>query len=1262
MDAVLRRWQIILQFILLNFVFIKGKSDSVYCVDGGGRNSSDCLNIDNGCCSSLSLLLTYFYAQYQNTSRLMPPQIAVEIHSDLYLNTTVHFKNMSRVEIRGVNNSLITCLESNGKIDAGLYFKNVNNTVILGLSFLKCGSLQESTSQYNHSDMFAYFRTSLFFLQCTNLSLVNISINHGRGIGASLFNVVGKVNISHCIFENNQEQKSPHQFGGGGLYIEFTNCPPETDTKNCTKVGYQILNSNYTIQNSLFRNNTSIMDRENIHIDSNPPFQGFGRGGGLAIYLNGNTQQCSITIESCHFHNNFAVVGGGMFIMFRDNPSYNSITINETIFDTNTGLMCVQKFEDHDKFYRSGGAGGVGGGFLFSKYDHDPVNNSLIFDNCQFMGNTAGGSGGGLSLFSTKGLTYHNITTNTIKLNKCTLLNNTAYVSSALDFAPEIHDRLGSGVLPTPILQDCTFIGNYVMNHMLHNSSYVYTVLNGIITVFISSFQVHFNGEILFQDNNETALHLSSASVILANGSSIRFVRNYGKYGGAVTMLGFSVIYVKENCFLQFTNNTAITKGGAFYVHSSDHQHETHVSLSCFIQYMHGKGEKNYTDKNVSFLFQNNRAHSGVGHLLYATSLLPCTYQGNGSFFKKHFKNHNSNSLDIATLTYDFVLNNTIAEKMQSLTPGIDLDMNITSLDELNQRQIAIFYAYMAPNDNITIDQAYTQVSNNIIKVHGRGPESTGKLTLESQTASIYIKIRLGKCPPGFINDGKSCVCSPSSILGASRCVNSSVYLFRGFWVGRCPSSDICSAHCPAGYCFSNHNNSEEFPLPTEIDEIDHFICGPNNRTGTLCGNCIKGTSVHYHSHDYLCKPNKYCKIGIVFYFLSEIIPLIVFFFVVTMFNISFTSGALNGFILFAQMSDTVDLTAGGTIGLLQPVEIATYPYKLIYRMFNFDFFSLDALSFCLWEHATTMDALIMKYVTIMFSLLLIILIIFIFNTWKFRVWCHWFRPRTLKAAFTHGLSTLLIVSFSQCTRVSFLVLSPTRLNVGITHTTLVVFYSGNLQPFVGEHLKYAIPAVFFLFFLVIVPLLWLLSYPLLFKILGICHMSESKVLTYFSWLFPMELLDSFQSCFKENHRYFAGLYLLYRLIPLVIFANFHLQLEFHAMLSLHFLIMFTLHSAIQPYKSTYHNRIDTFILTNISLVNILTTYNYALLSIGSQLVYINIINWIVCLQILLMYCPFIYLLYYCATALCYRIKMQCKGYFTVSSEDTDLLPPLRDS
>ena len=100
--------------------------------------------------------------------------------------------------------------------------------------------------------------------------------------------------------------------------------------------------------------------------------------------------------------------------------------------------------------------------------------------------------------------------------------------------------------------------------------------------------------------------------------------------------------------------------------------------------------------------------------------------------------------LDIVTLTYDFIFNDITVGKMRSLTPGIDFNMNITSLDEFGQSQIDTFYARIISAQNITVDQAYAQVSNNIIRVHGNDHKSTGKLTLESLTASISINIGLG--------------------------------------------------------------------------------------------------------------------------------------------------------------------------------------------------------------------------------------------------------------------------------------------------------------------------------------------------------------------------------------------------------------------------------------------------------------------------------------------------------------------------------------
>ena len=1258
--------------------FVEGNiNNQVYCVDReGSKYSNDCLKGDdaNGCCGSLSLLLSQLY---ENTSR--STQITIEIHSNLFLNETVSFESFNGVEIIGINDPSVFCktLNDSGKMNAGLYFKDTKNILMTNLTFEQCGSLQN----YSIVEDFNYFHSSLHFFNCSNLTLENVIIKDGYGTGAILFNVFGTVIVSHCVFNNNTVRSPKMYSGGGGLIMATNNSSSGNSVEHSTSTD-EYINNRYTIQNCTFSNNhASLLERIYVYIHSNGAFQGFGRGGGLAIYLDGKMKQCSVTIMNCIFQSNSAYLGGGLFVMFRGDLSYNSVTVEDSEFITNHAMAFTPLSDESNNIERTeiqkllqkkgGGGGGAGGGFLLNKKNHDLVGNSLTFINCRFESNHADGNGGGLSIFSTRMISSDKAK---IALIDCNMHNNSAYVASALDLSPEVYDRLGYGILPAPVIENCHFFNNTIQNRDLLDSERVKTSLNGIATVFISTFLVQFYGHITFMHNKETALHLSSASVRLTNGSSLHFVENHGKNGGAISMIAHSVLYIEEDCDLQFINNSAVAKGGAFYVYSIDHQHEVQFSHSCFIQYYQERNVPRASNRNITFKFKNNSALTGIGDVLYATSLLPCTYDKHSPsevFEIVGLVDHQierEHGVNVSTLAYNFKFDNQTLENMQHLIPGVQFNMNINAMDELRQTQNTKYYAHMGATNKISVDPAYTQVSNNIIKLYGTNTESFVPLILESSIATISIETRLGDCPPGFMIDGDTCTCAASKIFGIARCKTSSKsssqsYIFRGYWIGLCNSGNtLCSAHCPKGYCYRNNHDKEEFLLPSDINEIDGFICGPY-RTGVLCGKCIENSSVQYHSHTYSCKPNKHCNLGILFYIISEILPLIIFFLVVTIFNISFTSGALNGFILFAQMSDTIDLNAGGTIDFHQHVRFITYPYKLIYRMFNFDFFSLDALSFCLWRHATTMDALIMKFVTITFALLLIVLIIFIFNTWKFRVWCHWFRPRTLKAAFTHGLSTLLIVSFSQCARVSFLILSPTRLNIGLKHSILVVFYSGNLQPFVGEHLKYAIPATFFLFFLVIVPLLWLLSYPLLFKFLGICHMSESRFSVYLSRLFPVELLDSFQSCFKENHRYFAGLYLLYRFIPLVIFANVRRLLHIHVVLAVQFLIMLTLHSVVHPYKSNYHNGIDSFILANLSLVNILTTYNYALLSTGDQLIYRHTVRWTVYLQLLLMYCPLIYLLYYCAAAVYYRIKMQCKGYFTVSLEDdTDLLPPLRDS
>ena len=104
------------------------------------------------------------------------------------------------------------------------------------------------------------------------------------------------------------------------------------------------------------------------------------------------------------------------------------------------------------------------------------------------------------------------------------------------------------------------------------------------------------------------------------------------------------------------------------------------------------------------------------------------------------------------------------------------------------------------------------------------------------------------------------------------------------------------------------------FYFPTQQIKLFlmNFICGLT-RTGELCGQCRDNFSVFFHSKLYKCEQESYlCNYGILFYILSELLPLTLLFIAILVMNISFTSGAVNGFILFAQIIDLLYIDAYG--------------------------------------------------------------------------------------------------------------------------------------------------------------------------------------------------------------------------------------------------------------------------------------------------------------------------------------------------------------
>ena len=560
-------------------------------------------------------------------------------------------------------------------------------------------------------------------------------------------------------------------------------------------------------------------------------------------------------------------------------------------------------------------------------------------------------------------------------------------------------------------------------------------------------------------------------------------------------------------------------------------------------------------------------------------------------------------------------------------------------------------------------------MSSNRLQFEGDLNE-TALFQLEFDNSAIKFELKTSQyCPPGYYLNDRNCVCGSKIIFGIAYC-NENInraFILHGFWIGFCKNGTaICSSHCPLGFCnYSTDSNGGQM-LPICFSNLTDYVCD-DRRKGILCAQCKEGHSTFYHSYMFRCGDNSKCSYGVIFYFLSELLPLTLMFFAIIVFDIRFTAGAINGFIFYSQVLDSISIDANGAIPFPDSLEDVTDVHRFIYRTLNFDFFSLEKLSFCIWKNATSLDVLAMKYVTIIYAFILVILLVIFMNTGKCKQAFSCWRPRTITSSAKHGIIAFIVICYSQCARVSFQILSPAYLyGENFTIVDTVVFRKGDSSSFSAEHKRYAIPAIIVIFVMSVIPFL-LILYPLVFKVLALFKLNDSKLSNFISRLVPAPLLDSFQSSFKDDCRFFAGLYFLYRLLALAAYAYSPTLIAFYTIVEFQLIIILALHSVVQPYKSKWHNIIDSLIFANLALINSFTLFNvfWVFLVGGKTIPSLKkaVTHVSLSFQALLIYLPLVCAIVYISVFLIRKLRERfCKRVLSSSSlVDNEELPPLRE-
>ena len=1150
-------------FIILILLLNSFVSESVdVVINSETGNDSACLMATTTTpCSSL---------EYVSSAMQGKSSINIRIEGSLTIGPSevIRFEKVSNITLSG-RGSKIECLEN-----ASFLINGVQNFKMDHLKLDHCGGQAEEASSY---------KAAIFFENSSEINLINITISNTNSTGIVFQRCQGNVIITGVLFNENRKkncQKCPEFPGGASIEII-----------NVTKSRYSLVNCEFS-NNTVSYHHVPYYDiREKIN--SSIIWIGTGLGGGLGIYFSGHSNGNFVEIKDCAFTNNTAVWGGGMYVHFQDNTYNNSVFITSSYFKNNNALNA---------------GGGADVGYLNNESFQERTN-VITFVKTTFESNFAN-YGGGVGVFSEYSDVKYKPKEN-IVFNECKWFKNRAVYSPAIDISPYYYrGTQRSGFLPLPLFSNVNITDNYVKNktfchsnHTIGNEKTTLHINSGVFV--ITQFTVYFSGHIWFTRNKYSALHLTSGAIILDENTTMNFSSNIGAVGGAIAMYAFSYITINKNTHIEFVENHADTLGGAIYHHTID-QNDFIIGSTCFIQYNDSDKARR---KNVTFHFHNNSAGVG-GASIYADSFGNCyhrcvkTHARDGILkvdnitkcigeFNYSQELSDRNNYGFASSAARFVFGNP-KQLEYSVIPGSVLNISFDIKDEFNRTAHPLMSVSVEkPHINsirISRQSVYTILTN--FTPLGRPGESIFVDFTAHGTRGIFFhfNIEMQQCPPGFYFDEEKelCQCSANShhkkYAPITRCDmgNFSAYMKGKYWVGYIPETQNYS-NLYFAPCFFPLCNITSFYLPNVTSELTSSICA-ENRHGIMCGKCAANHSVSYHSKHYKCSPNHLCHLGILFYLLSEVTPVVILFAIIVILDLSFTSGNIVGFIFFCQYSDGMEIHINEAFSILRN------GYRLFYEVFNFEFFLFDEISFCLWKNFQILDIIAFKYIIVCIAFgLVFALVTLIRSNWCSTLW----KLRTqvsTKTSFVRGLSAFLVICYNQCTKTSFLILKVVS-PVGVNHTKAGIYsYYGGLPYFKGKHLIYAVPALLSCLLVTILPPLILLLYPLTLQILSLCKLSEHWIVNKALQLIRINKLipfiDCFQSCYKDKFRFFAGLYFIYRIALLCCFTLSQTENEFRMSHGTLLVIFLGVHSVIQPYKLRMHNLIDSLIFLNLILIN----------------------------------------------------------------------------
>ena len=1218
-------------------------------------------------CLTLELGLRGIHTNRQGTLLIAPGRYGLNASS------VTEFNGMNNVSLRGVADSVKPSVVVSCDADVGLAFVKMDSLTISGITFSGCGGLRNSTSYVSSTlndtvPAFIQFYVGVYFLYCSDLNITLVEVLDTPGTGMVIYNTIGTNLIHNCTFARNVFQSHTNYSGGGGLHVEFSYC--DVTTIDCLinnvsniEPGYNE-GATYQISNCYFLENRANVAEAVANTDSfilpiGRNHVSLGRGGGLSFYIIGSARGNKITIEDSVFVENRAIWGAGLLLEFHDSANDNTFQVVGSTF-TENDLKYDWK---HNR--GTGGGGARLAMFAFPQGNDNAVieRNNVTFHDCTFEKNYAY-YGGGFSFYTNR---VHS--SNSLTLSSCTFFSNYARLGAGLDVTL-FHISI-DGENPEIIISDCNFQWNKASYEHLRGT------LVGIGAIYIDSIPVVFNGVILLNNSRGSALAITDARVKLLDNCSMKFINNKGRFGGGLSIMGNGYIVASPNVSFDFVENSAVFFGGAIYYHSSG-ERDLVGSGNCFIRYSDVILPREQW--KAKFYFKGNSAN-GNANAIYASTVLPCIHSGedwntdigtNRVFCWNDLWVYDNGTGPVSCQSQiETAANSYNISRDYNVTPGKMFSLEASAKNDYGDPvtgpttyllRIVTAHSNASFENNKSV--TYETISHGYVLMYGQPNTNSVAVQIET-TDPIVIQttfyVHFQECPPGFHMPASvgplGCVCAGSygGFLTCDQNNFTSTTLHTN-WLGRVEGHDgLVSGGSPYVSQISDKN---QVPLPHSIKELNDFFCSKSHSNGTLCGICLSGYGVSVAAFESIDSPCVKCSkdsvyYNWIYYILACFVPIIVFFLFIFVFSVSVTGGPLNSFIFFAQVINSV--TKANADGLIPLPSGSGFQfvhsfYGVVYSIWNLKF--LDPwLHFCLSPHLNSLDMLLLGYLRALFPLVLLVIVVSVLYFYNKGINCVVFccRPfhrcvarfrqfSNVKESMIGGFAVFIIISYTQVTLISVLVLTPAALyDAHDNIVDWVFYYDGNISYTWKSFQSYILPAIIFMVLFVLIPPIFF-GYPSLLKLMS--FLTRGKVT--FERLYPspkvQALLNEFHGCYKDGSdgemdcRWFSSLYFVLR-IALVLGYAFTgtWQLQYTVQI-IFFVFVAFLFAMFRPYRKDWINIVDIAVFLVLAGICTISLYNLTNTRIGNQMDKNAMV-----IQQLLIGLPLVYCIGYCGQLLWYN-------------------------